>query len=102
MWVGLGAYIFLFFLMLVNIFLAILNDAYAVTKEGVEKQIEEKRELDSSPTEARRRGGGAQGARTEDDAEEPHSSASSPGRRKQKVSCATRVRAPVLARVPTR
>ena len=47
MWVGLFfffAYIFLFFLMLVNIFLAILNDAYAVTKEGVEKQIEEKRE----------------------------------------------------------
>ena len=38
------AYIFLFFLMLVNIFLAILNDAYAVTKEGVEKEIEEKRE----------------------------------------------------------
>jgi polycystin 1L2 len=47
MWVGLVfffAYIFLFFLMLVNIVLAILNDAYAVTKEGVEKQIEEKRE----------------------------------------------------------
>ena len=37
-------YIFGMFFIMVNIFLSILNDAYAVTKEGVEKQIEEKRE----------------------------------------------------------